>query len=87
MATCCRKKVTKKVVMKATMSLRGMSPLKKKAYLYKNKYVGGPLHDVMIESKQKKTYKDMAKKAKKRGEIVKMKNETEGYKSNRRITL
>jgi hypothetical protein len=41
----------------------------------------------MIESKQKKTYKDMAKKAKKRGEIVKMKNETEGYKSNRRITL
>ena len=50
-------------IMKATMSLRKMSPLTKKAYLYKNKYIGGPLHDSIIEAQQKKKFKQATAKA------------------------
>ena len=69
-------------IMKATMSLRKMNPLTKKAYLYKNKYIGGPLHDSIIEAQQKKKYKQAAAKAMEHSKAIE--NQQAGRRTRRK---
>jgi len=70
-------------VMKATVALRHMSPLKKKMYLWKQKNVGGVLHDSIKEMLQNKKYKEMTAKAMEHSKTNELKNQKAGKRKRK----
>ena len=75
---------TSEEVMKATMALRHMSPFQKKMYLWKQKNVGGVLHDSIKEMLQNKKYKEMTAKAMQHSKMTELKTQKAGKRTGRK---